>query len=67
MTVIWEVSVHEARKIIAEREQKGLFWCYDEGLFTGIDNTTGDAWTEDFNNLDDCLDWLRGRRERYGK
>lgn len=30
----------------------------DEDLFIGIDNSTGDAWTEEFDNLEQCLNWL---------
>ena len=42
-----------------EYEPYGLFWHRDGDSFTGVDNSTGDAWTEDFPMLQECLAWLR--------
>lgn len=52
------VSNDEANKIIETREPLGLF-VHDTGIeMVGIDNRTGDAWTEDFPDLYECLLWL---------
>ena len=32
----------------------------EQGQFIGIDNSTGDAWTEEFPDKNSCLRWLRG-------
>jgi len=55
ITVISE----EASKIIETREPKGLFYLLDNGVHVGIDNRTGDAWTEDFKSKAACSKWLR--------
>jgi len=39
-------------------EPIGLFYHRDGEIFVGIDNTTGEAWTEEFEDLDSCLAWL---------
>lgn len=36
----------------------GLYYLLDKDRFVGIDNRTGDAWTEDFDTIQDCLRWL---------
>lgn len=53
-----EVSVEKAKEIIKKRTPRGFFWTLDNGIYVGIDNTTGDAWTEDFPSLEMCLSWL---------
>ena len=30
------------------------------GTWTGIDNSTGNAWTEEFGTQAECLKWLKG-------
>jgi len=59
------VSPSRADRIIENREPKGLFFCrVQEGKgkpFIGIDNTTGDAWTEEFSSAPECLRWLRSK------
>lgn len=58
MNQIKEISVKEAEEIIETRKQKGLFFLKSGEIFVGIDNRTGDAWTEDFKSLDECYNWL---------
>lgn len=41
----------------------GLFFAYDAGKYIGIDNSTGNAWVEDFNDLETCFSWLLGTEE----
>lgn len=59
-TEIREISPADAKTIIDTRRPFGLFCCKEASVYVGIDNTTGDAWTEDFKNLDDCMKWLHG-------
>lgn len=53
----------ETSKIIATRKPLGLFYERDGDLHVGIDNSTGEAWVEEFKTARECLDWLRGDRE----
>ena len=53
------ISQNEARKIIALRGRKGLFWTIENGRYIGIDNRDGNAWTEEFDTLSECKQWLR--------
>lgn len=39
-------------------EPIGLFYHWDGNTVTGVDNSTGDAWVEDFHSLGDCIAWL---------
>lgn len=59
-----EITPNESVEIIIAREPRGLFWQKDEDVYVGIDNTTGEAWTEDFKTLDDCLAWLKGGKRK---
>lgn len=54
------VSVERANKIIDKRETVGLFLIIENDMFVGIDNSTGEAWTEEFTDLNKCLKWLHG-------
>lgn len=38
----------------------GRFYHKDGDVYVGVDNSTGDAWTEDFTTLEDCIQWLKG-------
>lgn len=42
-------------------EPLGLFYHRSGKSVTGIDNSTGDAWTEDFPSLETCLAWLNNK------
>jgi len=53
------VTSEEASKIIETRKPKGMFYLLDNGVHVGIDNRTGDAWTEDFKSKAACSKWLR--------
>ena len=41
----------------------GYFYTKEGDTFVGIDNSTGDAWTEEFHSLRECTDWLFGLSE----
>lgn len=60
MRKVKEVSPQEARKIIETREPLGLFYRhdYDTNVYVGIDNSTGDAWVEEFTDIRACARWL---------
>ena len=41
-------------------EPAGLFYLKEGDKFIGIDNSTGNAWTEEFPDEASCLRWLAG-------
>lgn len=58
---IKEIGRGEARNILVERKPFGLFWFLDDsGIYVGIDNRSGEAYTEMFDSKDECLEWLNG-------
>ena len=36
----------------------GLFYYRDKNIVVGVDNSTGEAWTEEFSSVKKCLAWL---------
>lgn len=65
---IKQVNLETALSIINTREPKGLFYVVEKDkdnhdIFVGIDNTTGDAWVEQFLAEIVCLNWLEGKFE----
>ena len=61
--MIKEVSEEKADKIIETRKPEGLFFLMEGDKIIGIDNSTGDAWTEEFTNMKDFLNWVTGSYE----
>lgn len=53
-----KTSHNDMLKIIEEREPLGKFYEFDNNIWVGVDNQTGDAWTEDFTNFDDMAHWM---------
>lgn len=51
--------------VINEREPAGLFYTENNGIYTAVDNSTGDAWTEAFSDLNTCKKWLSSNFEYY--
>lgn len=49
----------QARAVIETRQPMGLFYAYENGVYVGIDNSMGHAWTEEFSSLRKCKAWLR--------
>lgn len=49
-----------ADKIIDTRKPIGQFLILNKDVYTAIDNSNGEAWTEDFKNLKNCLMFLNG-------
>lgn len=54
------ISAKEASNVIDTRKPTGQFLVLNKHMYTGIDNKTGNAWTEDFKNLNNCLMFLSG-------
>lgn len=52
---------HTAKDPIEVLEDSGYkTFKEDEDLFIGVDNSTGHAWTEEFDSFDKCKRWLEG-------
>lgn len=58
MSAINLITEAEALKIIETRRPIGLFMAWEGGKAIGIDNSTGDAWTEEFPDAKACTNWL---------
>lgn len=41
-------------------EPRGRYYLQDGDKWVGIDNSTGEAWTEEFPTKRKCLRWLKG-------
>jgi hypothetical protein len=61
---ITKLTKEQASEVIETRTPTGLFYTKENGLFIGIDNSSGDAWTEEFKTKESCFKWLRGGRAR---
>lgn len=57
--MIKRVTEDEANTIIDTRLPLGQFYCQEGNYFVGIDNRSGDAWTEDFLKKSSCTTWLK--------
>jgi hypothetical protein len=62
---ITELSKEDAHKMLRNEELGkyepiGLYYVQEGDVFVGIDNSNGDAWTEEFKKLIDCKRWLHG-------
>lgn len=58
--IIQEITIEQALEIIETREPLGLFLTKDGGKYVAIDNTSWDAWTEEFTDKKQCMDYLLG-------
>ncbi len=56
---IQRVCQEFANQVIETRKPLGYFYTFAGGIYTGIDNGTGDAWTKDFNYYEECMKWLK--------
>lgn len=65
---IERITSKEASEIIENRERLGLFFMIEKNLIIGIDNSDGNAWTEEFGSLEECRKWLNGEEavDRFG-
>lgn len=62
---VQKISQEDARRLLnscdgtgGRYEPLGLFYLEEREKFVGIDNSTGDAWTEEFPDKESCLRWL---------
>ena len=55
-----KISNKKALEVIENRLPLGQFYTIESGVYVGIDNTDGDAWTEDFTTLEDLKNWMFG-------
>lgn len=58
--IIEEVTKEESKVIICDYKPLGLFYMLDNKIYIGIDNSSGDAYVEEFIYKEDCLRWLNG-------
>ena len=66
-----EIRQDEARLLLRSCNEAGegytplgLFYLEEDRKFVGIDNSDGNAWTEEFQDKDSCLRWLNGEEEK---
>lgn len=58
------ISKERSYEIINNRdlpENKGKFIIKDDNVWVAIDNTTNDAWTEEFSSEEDAIKWLNNK------
>jgi len=61
---IKEINLKKLNKIVRSFKPIGLFFHrHSDDLVIGIDNSTGDCWTEEFEDVDECKKWLRREKE----
>lgn len=65
-----EISQEAAKQLLdscdgtgGRYEPLGLFYLQEGDKFVGIDNSDGNAWTEEFSDKESCLRWLRREEE----
>lgn len=76
---IQKLTSEEMARVIDTREPRGLFYRIEGRTIIGVDNTTGNAWTEDFRDFETFMLWITtqlsveeaeritGRRINHGK
>jgi len=57
--MIKKIKPCQAEALIKVRRPIGLFYARQDGIYIGIDNSTGHAWVEELKNLHQCKEWLR--------
>jgi len=60
---IQRVSSEFLGRVIEHRIPSGLFLTKEGHKWVAVDNTTGDAWTEEFSRKRQAVRWLRGKFE----
>lgn len=61
---IQEVGSLQLKRVIEERVPLGKYWTESSAeVYVAVDNSSGDAWTEEFNDKDIMLDWLNNKFE----
>ena len=57
---IKEITPDEMGEVIRDYSPRGLFLTKEGGGWVACDNTSGDAWTEDFETRAEAVGWLVG-------
>ena len=57
------LEMDESDEVIFTREPKGKFISNETKCWVAIDNSTGDAWTEEFESLELAVIWLINNSE----
>ena len=60
---IRRVSPEQLGKVIEYRTPYGCFLAKEGRKWVAVDNSTGDAWTEEFSWKRQAVRWLRGKFE----
>lgn len=60
---ICRVDIEQLQKVIKHRSPCGCFLTKIGRKWVAVDNTTYDAWTEEFNQKRQAIRWLRGEFE----
>ena len=60
---IQRVRSEHLLNVIDFRIPLGLFLTKEGGKWAAVDNSTGDAWTEEFRWRHQAIRWLRGKFE----
>lgn len=60
---IWQVSPERLREILRQYIPRGLFLAKEGHKWVVVDNSTGDAWTEEFIRKRQAIRWLCGKFE----
>ena len=58
-----KISKKAAYKIIDTQIPRGIFYLIEGDIYVGIDNRTGDVWTEEFHTMKQCRKWLAKERD----
>ena len=73
MTDIKRLDRPDLNRFLETHEPRGKYICEDDVsgtiIWTAVDNSTGDAWTEEFGSRMMAMRWLHGYRVRniYGE
>lgn len=59
--MIERIDIEKGIEIMRTFQPPGLFVYYEPptGLYVAIDNSTGDAWVEDFDTMAEAIAWLK--------
>lgn len=52
------VTLEQGREIAQDRMPLGQFMCPSNGFYYAIENESGDAWIEQFNTVQQCINYL---------
>jgi len=62
-TQIQRVNPEFLQKVIEDRTPRGYFLTKEGRKWVAVDNSTRDAWTEEFSSKRQAIQWLHGKFE----